>query len=600
MDEFGGAAMPPESRDAALPADSPLALTAGPDEALDRIAEVVRRVLAVQGAVVALVDGDRQVFPGAAGLVPSGDEQRTAALGGSVCEHVVATGTPLVVDDVKEHPHGGLLPATPGVPASAYAGFPLHDLDGRIVGALCVVDAEPRAWNGVERSLLDDLATACSTDLQLRSSVQRASSSHRHTRILLELSERLSETRTSADVAFTVADAARGLLGAAFGGISELDPSGDVLRYVNDGSGAVTVGDLRMDSDTPSSLAIRGRRPVFVGSLAELRAISPSAAAAAEGAGGRSFAYLPLISRERTLGSLTLMWTESRRLSRDDQDVLAGPARYAAQALDRAQLLAERHEVARTLQAALLPALPEVPWLELAGRYLPAYRGNDVGGDWYDAYRYAEDEVFVTVGDVSGHDTGAAAAMGQLRAAARAIVVDVPDEAAAVLSRLERVMASLGFERVATALAARITRDATGAVMCWSNAGHPPMLLLEPGRPATLLADGDGDPLLGVDAGGLRRGEHVCVLPAGSTLLLFTDGLVERRDRDLSSGLDWLVEFAEQCRHLELPLLVDALIEAAPHEAQFDDTVVLGLRVGPSERTDGAPEPARGQPSDAR
>jgi GAF domain-containing protein len=577
-----GAASPPAQRTTpeSLPEWAPL--PARPDTVLDRIAEVVRTVIDVPIALVSLVDRDRQVFPGAAGLSGKWERDRATPLSHSFCQHVVRAREPLVVTDAREDPALRDNLAIADLHVVAYAGYPLWDLDGEAIGSLCAIDTEPRHWTMTELTLLDDLATACSTDLQLRAAVQRASASYQRTQALLDLSEALSVTRTVGDVAVTVAAVAHEVMGAAFGGITEVVGSGDTLRYVDEGQLSpdhTVVGDLSMASDTPSSVVIRTGKPLVITSVEALRRISPAAAALGEGAGGHTFTYWPLISRGRTLGTLTLMWTESRTLSTDERDLLAGLARYAAQAVDRAQLLAEQYDVARTLQAALLPELPTIDWLQLAGRYVPAYRGNEVGGDWYDVYPCAEDQVFVTVGDVSGHDTEAAAAMGQLRAAARAIMVDSPDDAAALLTRLERVMGSLGFERIATAVAARISREPSGATMRWSNAGHPPILVLAPGEPARLVDNGDADPLLGVGGAPASRSEHLWWLPPGATVVLFTDGLVERRGEDMSTGLDWLVGFAEEHRNDPIDELVQALVGAAPHADRFDDTVVLGMRV---------------------
>lgn len=564
-----------------LPAET--ALPPRPDPIFDRIADVVRTVISVPVALVSLVDQNRQVFTGAAGLDEVWDARREMPLSHSFCQHVVRTGTPMVVSDAREHPVLKDNPAIRDLSVVAYAGVPLVDLDQRPIGSLCAIDTKPHSWTMAELALLDDLASACSTELQLRTAVARAAAAYERTRALLNLSEALSAAITVEDVAVTVAAAARDLLGAAFGGIAELDSGTGSLRYVShdDVPGVITpsISELRLDSDTPSCHVIRSGEPLVV-DLTELRKISPTTARLGEEVGGQTYAYFPLNSRGRTIGTLTLLWTDRRELSDEDADVGFGMARYAAQAVDRAQLLARQHLVASTLQAALLPELPQVPWLQVAGRYLPAFRTNEVGGDWYDAYLADEHTLVLTVGDVSGHDTEAAAAMGQLRAAARAITVDTPDTTAVLLTRLEHVMVSLAFERIVTAIAAKVTRTDDGVELTWSNAGHPPPLLLSPDQPPVYL-DPPADPLLGLatSANPTRRNEHRMLLPVGSTLLLFTDGLIERRSRHLDDGLQWLADFASDRRDLPPAELVRAVIGSTAHTDQFDDTVLLALRV---------------------
>lgn len=565
--------------EADLPAQP--SLPAQPDPTFDRIAEVVRTVIGVPVALVSLVHREGQVFPGAAGLPARYNTSRTTPLSHSFCQHVVRTRTPLVITDAREHPVLATNLAIRDLNVVAYAGVPLLDLDGNPVGSLCAIDDKPRRWTVTELGLLDDLATACSTELQLRTSIRRTTAAYRRTRALLDLSEQLSATISVEDVAGVVARVARDLLGAAFGGVTEIDEAGRSLNYIEhlEGGIEITQGPMALDSDTPSSRVIRSQQPLIV-ELAELEILSPPAARLGREAGGRTFAYFPLVSRGRTLGTLALMWQESRELSTDDRETLLGLTRYAAQALDRAQLLAERHAVASAMQSALLPALPDVPWLELAGRYLPAYHGNDVGGDWYDAHLADPDTVLVTVGDVAGHDPAAAAAMGQLRAASRAIMVDVGSDPAALLSRLEIVMESMSFERIATAVSLGVARlpEAGGWRLIWSNAGHPPPLLVEPGAATPVFLDDRIDPLLGCHPAPQRRFATRDVAP-GSTLVLYTDGLIERRGTDVEAGLDWLRGFVAARADRSPDRLAAAIIGAPIRTAQFDDTVVLVIHL---------------------
>ena len=228
-----------------------------------------------------------------------------------------------------------------------------------------------------------------------------------------------------------------------------------------------------------------------------------------------------------------------------------------------------------TLQRHLLGPPPVVPAFESAARYLPAVRGARVGGDWYDAFPTVEGGTVLVVGDVAGHDPGAAAAMAEVRGMLRAVAVDATSPAE-VLRALDRVMAHPSTPALVTVVVAIVTRTADGATLCWSNAGHPP--------PALLGADGSvrllervPERLLGVTPDTRRTDAEVLLRP-GDTLLLYTDGLVERRDSTLDEGSAWLV--AELRRRAGEPLgqLCDRLLAAASAD-RHDDVALLAVRV---------------------
>ena len=174
-----------------LPARTPLAAVA--DEAFDRIAELVRKVLHVPVGLVSLVDRDGQVFPGQAGLPDPWSVSRCTPLTHSFCQYVVHTARPLVVADARLDPvlQSNLAIADLGV--VGYAGIPLVDLDGTVVGSLCAIDTQPHDWTNREIDLLSDLAAACSAELQLRSAAESAREAQHRASAFLNLSETLAE-----------------------------------------------------------------------------------------------------------------------------------------------------------------------------------------------------------------------------------------------------------------------------------------------------------------------------------------------------------------------------------------------------------------------
>ncbi len=420
---------------------------------------------------------------------------------------------------------------------------------------------------------------------------------------LLALSEALTATTTVADVARVVVDTARSVFGAAHAGLSVVDRERGLLRtpFLEElAPGAVERWeDLPLDGPGPGTAALREQRPRFEDGDA-LRARYPELAERWRVADVSYLAAVPLVAAGHGVGLLTLVWSRGRRLAVGHRTLLEASASYATQALQRALLLAEHAEVARTLQHAMLTAqLPQPDDLHVAARYLPARAGAQVGGDWYDAVVLPGGTTLLVVGDVTGHDVVAAAAMGQLRIALRALAVDREEVPSRLLERLEAVVASLGGEPIlASCLVARVEqsaadRSAGRRVLRWSSAGHPPPLLVHrDGRVDVLRTE--GDVLLGVQGPGART-EHRAALPTGSTLLLYTDGLVERRDSDLDAGVERLRTAATALAAAgdgALGAALDELLVAA-EPAGGDDVAVLAVRFGAQGRVTGAVTGAR-------
>ncbi|HLM09054.1 MAG TPA: SpoIIE family protein phosphatase [Thermoleophilaceae bacterium] len=242
------------------------------------------------------------------------------------------------------------------------------------------------------------------------------------------------------------------------------------------------------------------------------------------------------------------------------------------------EIYQREHDIATTLQRSLLPQrLPPVEGLALAARYLPAARGTAVGGDWYDALERPDGRVTLVVGDVAGHGLRAAATMGQLRNAFRALGL-VESSPAEVMARVNRLVMSGGDEAMATVLYLVLDRE-TGEVV-FSCAGHPPPLVLGPGGPRFL--DGGRSVPVGATEPAAFREAHARLEP-GSTLLLYTDGLVERRDEPLADRLEALASAAAAGGD-DLDTLCDRILRGVLGDGEpADDVALLAVR----------PEPAR-------
>ena len=235
------------------------------------------------------------------------------------------------------------------------------------------------------------------------------------------------------------------------------------------------------------------------------------------------------------------------------------------------------HRIAETLQRSLLPErLPPIEGLELAARYLPGARGAAIGGDWYDVLERPDGRVALVVGDVAGHGLRAAASMGQLRNAFRAYGM-VEASPAEVVARINRLVMS-GVEQVmATVLYLVLDRE-TGEVS-FSAAGHPPPLVIAPGG-ASYLEGGRSVPIGAADPAVFR--ESTAILPPGSSLLLYTDGLVERRDTPLEARLDQLAAAAGGAAEDLGGLCEDVLRAVLGDSEPGDDVALLAVRPLPA------------------
>ncbi|MGN9812607.1 SpoIIE family protein phosphatase [Micromonospora sp. BQ11] len=295
---------------------------------------------------------------------------------------------------------------------------------------------------------------------------------------------------------------------------------------------------------------------------------------------GRRGVVLPLRARTVVIGTLLLVQAPDAA-GRADPDFLLDLADRAGLALDNARLAEQDREVARTLQRSLLAGeRPTDSRFHVVTVYRPAGETLEVGGDWYDAFTTSSGSIGVVVGDVVGRGIRAASAMGQLRSAVRALG-KARCSPAAVLRHMDDFVATLEAGQMTTLAYAELSLD-TG-VLRYACAGHPPPLLLPPGTEPRYLWDGRSGPL-GTRAASRTRGEAELTLTRGSRLLLYTDGLVERRGERIDQGLERLVDVLGKRRDAPLAALAeevsDAMLEG---EDGHDDTCLLALAF------DGAP-----------
>ncbi|MFM9695180.1 PP2C family protein-serine/threonine phosphatase [Streptomyces europaeiscabiei] len=254
----------------------------------------------------------------------------------------------------------------------------------------------------------------------------------------------------------------------------------------------------------------------------------------------RPLLCVPLMTRRAPLGVLTLSPPDDERWDADDAFMLIELARRAGVALENARRFEHNRDIAETLQRALLTELPTTPGLRLAARYLPATRGLNIGGDWYDAFRQPDGGLITVIGDVTGHGLRAAVMMSQLRTALRAYAVD-GETPGRLLTRLHLFLHHLQPDLYATAVIARFhPREPT---LTWAAAGHPPPVLRSPDGRVRIL-DAKPGAMLGIPLH-QEIADHTVPLPPGSTLALYTDGLVERRAQGIDPGIEQLASALE-------------------------------------------------------
>ncbi len=596
-------------------------LAASADPGMERFARLVAGALGVPAALVSLAEANRQVFPGQVGLAEPWASGRHTPLVHSLCQRVAATGSPVVLADVRQDEQARGSAAAGDLAVIAYAGMPLTDDAGRVLGSLCAIDTQPRAWSPRELARLADLAEACCAELRLRITSRRAAhaldAAERsqaaaqeyaaqarlaldRSELMLRAAEDLAETAGLADARQRVKNLVSGNLKPSYVGLALLD--GQQLRWAPDSDLAHAVDlsgqAVALEDAGPSARAARQGRVVVVTGSAARRAGRERPGGTDPGAAGLETAVcVPLLGISRTLGILVLGWDTPHEVDVTERAVLTAIGGYTARAIERALHLEQRVAVATQLQQAMLTDLPAAPGPQLAALYRPAAAGELVGGDWYDAYPLGPaprgprppggadlepvPALALTAGDVTGHDMHAATIMGQIRSMLRQADLDhLARGPAAAVTAVENACTALGLDATGTLVHAHLSPAGGGAWhLSWTNAGHPPPLLLERpgGQPERLAAH---DLLLWPGLAAWPRASHQRLLPPGATLLLYTDGLVERRGADIDAAIDRTAAvLAAAPADRPLPALLERLAAEIAGPRPADDMVLLAARI---------------------
>jgi serine phosphatase RsbU (regulator of sigma subunit) len=598
-----------------------------PDQEFDELAEQVRDRLRVPCALVSLASEQGQALPGAAGLPEPWQSIRWTPLSHSLSQFVVQAATMLAVADARVDPRTAGTAAVEDLRTVAWAGVPLWGgagADGSGVatpaGALCAVAHQPRDWTEADLVQLSDLAEEASARLRSRLAGRAprqppafVSGEAERAADIADTAARLVQTaRRAVQQARTVQRTARelgrspdrhgalvrsvGRVLTAADGVDEItaalvEVAGTEVGAIGcelllvDGDGRVPAADRDLDPDSwngmdvaaAAAAAARQNRAFFLPTAAAAWRLFALAGTRPSAPRPGAAAVLPLVIGSEPLGAMVVRWPGARDFDPAARAELRALGRYVSHAVARAQVVRQRHSIVEVFQRALRTALPSPADLGLAARYLPAAADDRVGGDWYDAVVLPDGVIAVVIGDVAGHDIAAAAAMSQLRAMLRAYAYDGVSPPAEILRRVDRAGSALQPDTLATLVLVRVeSAGAGGRLLRWTNAGHPPPVLLHPDGRTELLQDRP-ELLLGVDPSTTRT-DHEHALPVGSTLLLYTDGLIERRGQDLDDGIARLRDTLTELADLPLDALLDQLLDRLVPGRREDDCAVIALR----------------------
>jgi serine phosphatase RsbU (regulator of sigma subunit) len=406
-------------------------------------------------------------------------------------------------------------------------------------------------------------------------------------RQLRELADRAARSRdftaalASASSVGAIVNAARAGLGAyGANSLILMTPRDGRLEVVAscgfDDASARALSSLDLARPTPISVSIGWRAPVYLPSPDNLRDDFPHLAALAHNSAQQAWAALPVVDATDHIGACLFGFPERRDFSPDERTLLFAASGLLSQSVERARMHETQHALATELQQGMLPRGPlTAPGLSIATRYQAATSGIEIGGDFYDVVKCADDEVALVIGDVQGHNLLAASLMGRLRTAVHAYAREGHGPAQ-VMARTNRWLADLNTDPDIALFATccfMVVNPATGTLTL-SRAGHPPPVLVAPGAEPRILDCEPGLPL-GIDASAEYTSVESSVAP-GSLLVLTTDGLLESEAGD-DYNLSRLLDVLRLSSSEDLDELANDLLNSVQRSRRHGDDVALLL-----------------------
>jgi PAS domain S-box-containing protein len=499
----------------------------------------------------------------------------------AICE-AYRSGTPVWVPSRREWERRfGDGMATTSSTARSILAVPMR-IDEHRLGALGLLfEAEGRLSKG-ERRLATTFAEQAALALERARLFEAERTARDTTERLQALAASLAVVATAKEVLTILVEDGSAVVGAASAWAAVLDRGAQELHAVASCGYDPELIDpfqtMSLDLRFPATDAVRERREIWFDSLEGFDRAYPGFARPSEEHGG-GFGCLPLFdTARRPIGVVSLQLAPRRPIGERERSALRAIVSLGAQALERAQLYEQEHAVAATLQKSLLPgSLPADPRVSIATRYRPGTEELDVGGDWYDVIRIGDDRIGVAIGDVVGHGLEAASAMGQLRSALRGLAL-TGHGPGIVIEGLDRFARTSAPATMATVVYAEL--DLTTNELRYACAGHPPPLI-QIAAEIRFLERGRTTPLAALPEP-IRCEEGTEAFPAGSVLVLYSDGLIERRGEQLDLGMARLSDVLRGAPSGHPEDLADRLLaELIGEGPQDDDVAILCLRAAP-------------------
>lgn len=449
---------------------------------------------------------------------------------------------------------------------------------GRRIGTLRLCRAGRVPFSEDECALAHEIARRAAIAVDNARLYESERAAREHTSRLQDVTAGLAEALSPDDVGRAILVQAMPALGASRGVVWQLSADGQSLETIaQEGYGSIVGPPTPLDARLPVTDAVRIRDFLWFGSLEEKVAAYPDLEELFRSVGSEAMLAVPLLARGEPVGALGLTFDTARPLPREEKSFIAAIASQCAQALERARLFEAERRVSVTLQRSLLPArLPRIEGLEIAVRYLPA-AGLEAGGDFYEAIELADGALGIAVGDVVGRGATAAATMGQLRSALRAFAMDGTGPAD-VLRKLSAF--AEGVDGALAATAAYVVIDPARSELRYACAGHPWPLLARPDGSAEYLQEARTAPLA---VNGSHVVEASLPIKPGTTLLLYTDGLTDRRGGDVGQAMDLLRSSMTAIGEPALDQLLDDVITKQSAGGAHDDVALIAVRLTPTK-----------------
>jgi serine phosphatase RsbU (regulator of sigma subunit)/integral membrane sensor domain MASE1 len=552
----------------------------------DQVSAAVRAWLGAADVVISVLAADGRRFEPLAGGDAGAQVAVTSAEwtidSDAPGPQAVRAGTPVYVADLKASDAG----------IGSAAALPLLTEVGAL-GYLGVWWAGPREATAVEREYLRSMAETTSRGLERARLREAERREHARVEALAELTRLLAAAPTPEAIGEVVADRVRAAVDGAdalcLGVISE---DGRRLVWITTAGYAGEVpgqfSDLAMDIPAAATDAARTGLPVIIRTPAEYEQRYPGPDTPAVAARGSSWLAWPLRVDTAPVGAIGLMWRHPQQFGPGQLAFVAAVADLVAQAQVRARVYADEHALAAVLQRAIMPTtVAVIPGLEIGASYRQAGTTRQVGGDWYDAMALPGQRAYLAVGDVVGHGLAAAEDMTQLRNAGRTLAI-TGYQPARILEELARVTDWATSGKFATVAAAIIESDVS--VVTYATAGHPPILIRRAKTGTVEIPPAAKGPALCLpsdhDFSQYTQGQTG--FDDGDIMLMYTDGLIERRGEDLEEGIARVAERLQAWQPgAPLGSFCDELIVSLGADPQLDDMCVLAVARPGSDRAQG-------------